>query len=106
MTAPLIAPNPKFRDVTRGFIEAMPIMQHFGFSITAIDADLLEITQPYRRELSFAEGFFQAGAVGTLADFAGAGACVTMLPEGWLSSTVDYSIKLLGAAQGDRLVAR
>jgi hypothetical protein len=77
------APNPDFAAVTRRFIMEMPIAAHFGFALTDIRPGYLEVTQPYRRELSFREGMFQAGAVGTIADFAGAGACVTMLPEGW-----------------------
>jgi len=84
----------------------MPIAAHFGFTITDIAPGYLEVTQPYRPELSFKEGFFQAGAVGTLADFAGAGACFTMLPAGWLAATADYTVKLLAPASGEKIVAR
>jgi uncharacterized protein (TIGR00369 family) len=100
------APNPRFREDTTRFILEMPIAAHFGFAITDICAGFLEVTQPYRRELSFKEGFFQAGAIGTLADFAGAGACVTMLPAGWSGATVDVSLKLFAAANGEKIVAR
>jgi uncharacterized protein (TIGR00369 family) len=48
----------------------------------------------------------QAGAVGAVADFAGAGACATMRPEGWGGATADYTIKLLAPAGRERLVAR
>jgi len=84
----------------------MPIAAYFGFRITDIGPGFLEITQPYRRELCYIDGIFQAGAVGTIADFAGAGACVTMLPEGWGGATADYTIKLLAPATGENLVAR
>jgi uncharacterized protein (TIGR00369 family) len=100
------APNPVFADVTRSFIMSMPISAHFGFEITEILPGFLQISQPYRTELSFNPGMFQAGAVGTLADFAGAGACFTMLPEGWLAATVDYTVKLLAPAAGEQLIAR
>jgi uncharacterized protein (TIGR00369 family) len=102
----MIAPNPDFAAVTRRFIMEMPIAAHFGFDLTDIRPGFLEVTQPYRRELSFRDGMFQAGAVGTIADFAGAGACVTMLPEGWGGATADYTIKLLATAGGEKLVAR
>jgi uncharacterized protein (TIGR00369 family) len=65
-----------------------------------------EITQPFRRELSFREGVFQAGPIGTLADMAAACASVTLLPQGWSASTVDYTLKLLAPAMGEKLVAR
>jgi uncharacterized protein (TIGR00369 family) len=49
---------------------------------------------------------FQAGPIGTLADMAAACAGATMLPDGWAASTVDYTLKLLAPAVGDKLVAR
>ena len=44
--------------------------------------------------------------MGTLADMAAACAGATMLPEGWAASTVDYTLKLLAPAVGEKLVAR
>lgn len=85
---------------------AMPISQHFGFEITNVAPGRFEITQPFRRELSFREGTFQAGPIGTMADMAAACAGATMLPEGWVASTVDYTLKLLVPAVGEKLVAR
>jgi len=84
----------------------MPIAQHFGLAITDIGPGLFEITQPFRKELSFRPGIFQAGPVGTLADMAAACAGMTMLPRGWGTSTVDYTIKLIAPAAGEKLVAR
>src|SRR5205085_980609 len=49
---------------------------------------------------------FQAGPIGTLADMAAACAGATLLPAGWAASTIDYTLKLLAPAVGDRLVAR
>ena len=99
-------PNPDFIEVTRRFLMAMPIAQHMGFEITDVAPGRFEITQPFRFELSLQEGVFQAGPSGTLADMAAACAGATMLPEGWTLSTVDYTLKLLAPAAGDKLVAR
>jgi uncharacterized protein (TIGR00369 family) len=99
-------PNPNFIEATKQFLMAMPIAQHFGFEITDVAPGRFEITQPFRRELSFREGVFQAGPIGTLADMAAACAGATMLPDGWAASTVDYTLKLLAPAVGDMLVAR
>jgi uncharacterized protein (TIGR00369 family) len=100
------AQNPDFVAVTTRFIMDMPIAAFFGFSITDIAPGFLEVTQPYRPELCFQGRMFQAGPIGTLADFAGAGACFSMLPPGWLAATADYTVKLLAPAEGDKLVAR
>jgi uncharacterized protein (TIGR00369 family) len=100
------APNPDFAETTRRFLTEMPISQHFGFAVTGVGPGLFEITQPFRKELSFRPGIFQAGPVGTLADMAAACAGMTMLPCGWAASMVDYTIKLIAPAAGDKIVAR
>jgi uncharacterized protein (TIGR00369 family) len=102
----LVPPNPDFVETTKRFLMEMPIARHFGFAITHVGAGLFEITQPFKEELSFSPGLFQAGPVGTLADMAAACAGATMLPRGWGASTVDYTIKLVAPAAGDELVAR
>src|SRR3984893_6803686 len=102
----LTPPNPSFGAATKQFLMAMPIAQHFGFDITDVAPGRFEITQPFRRELSFREGVFQAVPIGTLADMAAACAGATMLPDGWAASTVDYTLKLLAPAVGDKLIAR
>jgi uncharacterized protein (TIGR00369 family) len=98
--------NPNFIEVTKQFLMAMPIAQHLGFAITDVALGRFEITQPFRRELSFREGTFQAGPIGTIADMAAACAGATMLPHGWAASTVDYTLKLLVPAVGEKLIAR
>ncbi|MDX6484595.1 MAG: hypothetical protein QOE95_2366 [Gaiellaceae bacterium] len=99
-------PNPDFAETTARFLMEMPIAKHLGFSVTGIGPGLFEITQPFREELSFRAGVFQAGPVGTLADMAAACAGMTMLPRGWAASTVDYTIKLFAPAAGEAIVAR
>jgi uncharacterized protein (TIGR00369 family) len=99
-------PNPDFAETAKRFLMEMPIAQHFGFLVTGIGPGLFEITQPFRKELSFSPGIFQAGPVGTLADMAAACAGITMLPCGWAASTVDYTIMLIAPAAGEKIVAR
>jgi uncharacterized protein (TIGR00369 family) len=102
----LTPPNPDFAAATKNFLMAMPISQHFGFDVTGVGPGRFEITQPFRRELSYQKGVFQAGPIGTLADMAAACACATMLPLGWAASTADYTVKLLAPAIGERLIVR
>jgi uncharacterized protein (TIGR00369 family) len=98
--------NPDFIEVTKRFLMAMPIAQHLGFDITDVGPGRFEITQPFRLELSFREGTFQAGPIGTLADMAAACAGATMLPDDWAASTTDCTLKLLTPAVGEKLIAR
>jgi uncharacterized protein (TIGR00369 family) len=101
-----VPPNPDFAESTKRFLLEMPVSRHLGFAVTGVGPGHFEITQPFRTELSFMPGIFQAGPVGTLADMAAACAGMTMLPCGWAASTVDYTIKLLAPAAGDKIVAR
>jgi uncharacterized protein (TIGR00369 family) len=105
-SSPLMPLNPNFAAATRQFLMAMPISQHFGFDITDVRPGRFEITQPFRQDLSYQEGVFQAGPIGTLADMAAACASATMLPEGWTASTADYTVKLLEPAIGEKLIIR
>jgi len=105
-TSSHIPPNPNFIEVTTRFLMAMPIAEYLGFDITGVAPGRFEITQPFRRELSLRERTFQAGPIGTLADMAAACAGATMLPEGWAVSTIDYTLKLLTPAVGEKLIAR
>src|SRR3954447_5776766 len=99
MTAsPLTAPNPEFVEATTRFLMDMPIARHFGFAMTDTRPGHFEFTQPFRVELAFREGTFQAGPIGTLADTAAACAGATMLPQGWAASTIDCTLKLLERA--------
>ena len=105
-TRQLVPSNPDFAATTRKFLMAMPISQHLGFDITDVRPCHFEISQPFRHELSYQDGVFQAGPIGTLADMAAACACATLLPVGWAASTADYTVKLLEPAIGERLIVR
>ena len=83
----------------------MSIAQSFGFCTTNRRPGYFEITRPLRRKLSFREKTFQAGPIGILADIAAACAGTTLLPTRWAASTIDYTLKLLAPAVGDKFVA-
>src|SRR5258705_10040995 len=88
-------PDPDFAETVKRILMGMPIAQHFGFTVTGVGPGLFEITQPFRKELSFRPGIFQAGPLSTLADMAAARAGMTMLPPGLGPPPVDYTIKII-----------
>ena len=98
--------NPDYAKSVREAVLAMPAAQLFGFDFTRIEPGITELTLPYRDALSFRPGFFQGAIIGSLADFAGASSAGTLLPPGWFVSTVDYDVRIIAPAQGDRLIAR
>ncbi len=100
------APNPNFANVTRNGVLSMPVVKWYGFDFGRIEPGATELVLPYRDDLSFKPGVFQGTIPGALADFAGASSAFTLLPAGWMLSTVDYDVKLIAPAIGDHLIAR
>jgi uncharacterized protein (TIGR00369 family) len=96
--------NPQFADTVEALIQGMPIAQFYGVKFLRIEPGETEIEMPFRSELAFRPGVLQAGPIGTLLDFAGATAAMTLLAPGWSSATIDYTVKLLAPAQGDRFI--
>lgn len=100
------APNPDFARAVTEAVLSMPAAKHLGFSFGTIVPGAAEIIQPYREELTQHDGFFQGGVLGSLADFAGGSAAGTLLPPGWVNMTLDYTVKLVTPAKGEKVVAR
>ncbi|AHH17986.1 thioesterase superfamily protein [Nocardia nova SH22a] len=105
MTSPS-APNPDFAALVEAAVTTMPAARHLGFAFGALTPGTAEIVQPYRPELTEHNGFFQGGVLGMLADFAGGSAAGTLLPPGWVNMTIDYTVKIVAPAKGERVIAR
>jgi uncharacterized protein (TIGR00369 family) len=104
--AALKAANPDFETAVKNAVLSMPAAKHLGFEFGRVALGDVEIIQPYRKELTQHDGFFQAGILGSLADFAGGAAAGTLLPAGWANMTIDYTVKILAPGTGERIVAR
>lgn len=100
------APNPDFARTVEETVLSIPAAKHLGFRFGALAPGEAEIIQPYRPELAQLAGYFQGGILGALADFAGGSAAGTLLPEGWMNMTIDYTVKILAPAKGEQVVAR
>ena len=98
--------NLDFERTVRDFVLNMPVAKLYGFHFGQISPGYVETIQPYRKELSHQEGYFQGSVIGAIADFAGAPAALTLLAPGWGGATVDFTVKIVAPAQGDRLIAR
>ncbi|HVW41238.1 MAG TPA: PaaI family thioesterase [Amycolatopsis sp.] len=100
------AANPDFAEALRAVVLSMPAAKHLGFDFGRIAPGEVEIVQPYRAELTEHNGFFQGGVLGSLADFAGGSAAGTLLPRGWVNMTIDYTVKIVAPAKGEKVIAR
>lgn len=99
-------PDPDIAQLVQAVVLSMPAAKHLGFDFGRIEPGTAEIIQPYRAELTQHDGYFQGGVLGSLADFAAGSAAGTLLPPGTVNMTIDYTVKIVAPAKGDRVIAR
>ena len=100
------APNPSFaQDVERSFAR-QAIMNLIGAKLSLIEPGVIEITLPYRADLTQQRGFLHAGLVTTIADSACGYAAYSLMPAGSEVLSVEFKVNLLRPAQGESFVAR
>ena len=97
--------DPHYEARTRASFAKQGIMGHIGATLDLVRPGHVEISLPYRPELSQQHGFFHAGVISTIADSAGGYAAFTLFPAEAGVLTVEYKINLLAAADGERAIA-
>ena len=81
-------------------------MHLIGASLTLIEPGVVEITLPYRQDLTQQNGYLHAGIVTTIADSACGYAAFTLMPEGSGVLSVEFKVNLLRPAKGEYFLAR
>ena len=97
--------DPNYERRTRESFAKQGIMGHIGATLDVVRPGHVEISLPFRAELSQQHGFFHAGVISTIADSAGGYAGFTLFPADAGVLTVEYKINLLAAADGERAIA-
>ena len=97
--------DPAYEKRTRDSFARQGIMAHLGASLDEVAPGRVQISLPFRPELSQQHGFFHAGAISTIADSAGGYAGFTLFPAEAGVLTVEFKINLLAAADGERAIA-
>jgi len=98
-------PDPEFERRTRASFARQGIMELLGATMDRVEAGRIEISLPFRPQLSQQHGFFHAGVISTIADSAGGYAGFTLFPADAGVLTVEFKINLLAAADGERAIA-
>ena len=81
-------------------------MALIGAELTSVDPGLIEITLPYRTDLTQQHGYLHAGVVTTIADSACGYAAYSLMPAGTEVLSVEFKINLLRPAKGEHFLAR
>jgi acyl-coenzyme A thioesterase PaaI-like protein len=92
-------------DVT-SFLSALPFIREYAISVVSIAPGQVTIELPIDQRFSGPPGQFPASIVGTAGDVAAVASCLSLLPKSWALATLDFTIKMTGAAKGERLRAK
>jgi len=81
-------------------------MQLIGAELSRVEPGVVEISLPYRAELTQQNGYLHAGIVTTIADSACGYAAYSLMPAGSEVLSVEFKVNLLRPAKGDKFRAR
>lgn len=98
--------NPDFAAQLRESFAAQSIMRLIGAKLERVDAGVVEISLPYREDLTQQHGYLHAGIITTIADSACGYAAYTLMPAGSEVLSVEFKINLLRPAKGKNFLAR
>lgn len=77
-----------------------------GGELTRVEPGVVEITLPYRADLTQQDGYVHAGIVTTIADSACGYAAYSLMPPESDVLAVEFKVNLLRPAKGDKFMAR
>lgn len=97
--------DPDYERRTRESFARQGAMAYLGAILGQVEPGRVEISLPFRSELSQQHGFFHAGIITTIADTAGGYAGFTLFAKDAGVLTVEFKINLMAAADGERAIA-
>lgn len=81
-------------------------IQHLGAELGERRRGYVEMILAVRPEFTNEMDYVHGGVIGTLADTAAGHASMTVIPEGWGTTTVEFKINFLAPAIGQTIIAR
>jgi uncharacterized protein (TIGR00369 family) len=98
--------DPDFEQRVRSSFAQQSAMTLLGASLTLVEPGTVEITLPFRSDLTQQHGYVHAGVLTAIADTACGYAAYTLMPAGTEVLSVEFKMNLLRPAAGERFVAR
>ena len=98
--------DPNFEQRVRESFARQSIMRLIGASIALVEAGVVEIEIPTRKDLTQQDGFMHAGIVTTILDSACGYAAYTLMPSGSAVLSVEFKVNLLAPAAGELIRER
>jgi acyl-coenzyme A thioesterase PaaI-like protein len=94
------------RAEVEAFVMALDIVREFAIRLVQVAPGEVTIELPFDKRFSGPPGQFPASMVGAAGDVAAVSSCLSLLPRGWALATIDFTVKMTGAARGERLRAK
>jgi uncharacterized protein (TIGR00369 family) len=98
--------NPAFADEVRQSFAKQAIMGLIGGELIRVEPGVVEITLPYRADLTQQDGYVHAGIITAIADTACGYAAYSLMPPQSDVLAVEFKVNLLRPAKGDKFLAR
>jgi uncharacterized protein (TIGR00369 family) len=98
-------PDPDFAVRVRASFGRQKAMALIGARLSRVEAGKVDISLPFREDLTQQKGFVHGGIIGMIADTACGYAAFSLMPADCSLVTVEYKINILAPAKGP-LVAR
>src|SRR5215831_13427395 len=98
--------NPSFVEEIRQSFNDQAAMTLIGASLSRVDPGIIEITLPYRANLTQQHGYIHAGIVTSIVDTACGYAAYSLMPAGSEVLSVEFKVNLLRPAKGKSFLAR
>jgi uncharacterized protein (TIGR00369 family) len=98
--------DPNFADRVQSSFARQAFMGHLGVTLAHLAPGEVDLTVPFRVELTQQHGFFHAGVTATIADSAAGYAALSLFAPGTGILTTEFKINLVAPAQGEKLIAR
>src|SRR6478609_2782638 len=98
--------NPSFVAEVKDSFARQAVMTTIGAELVSVAPGAVQISLPYRADLTQQNGYLHAGIVTTIADSACGYAAYSLMPAGAGVLSVEFKVNLLRPAHGESFVAR
>jgi uncharacterized protein (TIGR00369 family) len=98
--------DPDFEQRVRASFERQAVMRMLGVMMERVSPGLVELTIPFRADLTQQHGFLHAGIAATVVDSACGYAALSLMEPGVAVLSVEFKVQLLAPARGSWFRAR
>jgi len=97
--------NPSFAADVKDSFAKQAVMTTIGAELVGVAPGAVQISLPYRSDLTQQDGYLHAGIVTTIADSACGYAAYTLMPPNSAVLSVEFKVNLLRPAKGEEFLA-